>query len=412
MTSLNGAGSASRKRNFDDGDDVGPSGKKVRFDARNPSTLAAEEDEEDAILDVDEIGKRGRQTKRKAVQIEGYDSDSDQDNFNARAAAKAKAEKEAQAGGDIDMFADAAQDGKDEDVENVSHRKKKDKEVRFLSEHEIEGQDQTSKGGGHIGSIVNPDEDDDESSSESGDDEDRDHIPENLDKELGAGAKKKHAPRLDAFNMRNETEDGRFDEHGNFVRKAADPDAKYDEWLVGISKKDIKRAAEAKAKRDEETRRKAMAADAILTSEHLKQVLTHVRKGETPTEAFARLHQSRLSLHGRPGTSANQTAANLTRAIEELSEAITQLIGRGQTNAFDDERERFVRRYKEETGDNWIDQPEQWEFRWAADSEGKVYGPYSSEEMQAWKDEDYFDDDAAQFRRVGDEKWSWKAEFL
>jgi hypothetical protein len=32
--------------------------------------------------------------------------------------------------------------------------------------------------------------------------------------------------------------------------------------------------------------------------------------------------------------------------------------------------------------------------------------------MQAWKDEYYFDDYAAQFRRAGDEKWSWKAEFL
>lgn len=412
MTSLNGAGSTSRKRTFDHGEDESPSGKKVRFDARNPSTLAAEEDEEDAVLDIDEIGKRGRHTKRKAVQIEGYDSDSDQDNFNARAAAKAKADKEAQTGGDIDMFADAAKDGEDEDVENISHRKKKDKEVRFLNEDEIEGQEQNSKAGGHVGSIADPDEDEAESSSESGDDEDRDHVPESLDKELGAGAKKKHAPRLDAFNMRNESEEGRFDEHGNFVRKAADPDAKYDEWLVGISKKDMKKAAEAKAKREEENRKKAMAADAVLTSEHLKTVLTHVRKGETPAEAFARLQEGRLGIQRRPSTSANQNTANLTQVIDELSEAITQLIGRGQTNAFEDERERFARRYKEETGDDWIDDPEQWEFRWATDSEGKVYGPHSSEEMQAWKDEYYFDDYAAQFRRVGDEKWSWKAEFL
>lgn len=393
MSASNGA--ASRKRSYESGDIS--SSKKLRFDALNPSTLAAEEDEdddEDAVLDIDEIGKRGRQTKRRGVQVGGYESDSDHDNFSARAAAKAKAEKEARKGGDVDMFADPGQD-EDDDVENVTKQKKKDKEVRFLHADEIEGQEETSKAGGHIGSITNPEEDEDESSSESGDDETRDFVPRDIDEELGAGAKKKHAPRLDAFNMRNENEEGRFDEHGNFVRKAADPDAKYDEWLVGISKKEMKKAAEAKAKREEENRKKAIAKDAILTSDHLKTIMTYLRKGETPTEALARMHQ----------------AKNFTKEIDELTEAVTQLINRGQYNAFNDERERFARRYKEETGDDWIDEPEMWEFRWV-EGDGTVYGPHDSQTMQAWKDDLYFDDNGAQFRRVGDSKWSWDIDFF
>ncbi|KAK5139071.1 hypothetical protein LTR04_003911, partial [Oleoguttula sp. CCFEE 6159] len=52
-----------------------PSAKKAKFDVRNPSTLAPDAPEEDAILDLDEIGKSG-QTKRNAVNIDGYDSDS------------------------------------------------------------------------------------------------------------------------------------------------------------------------------------------------------------------------------------------------------------------------------------------------------------------------------------------------
>ena len=64
-------------------------------------------------------------------------------------------------------------------------------------------------------------------------------------RELGAGGKKSHAPKLDAFNMKNEQEEGRFDAQGNFVRKAADPDAVHDSWLEGVSKKDMKKAKEA-----------------------------------------------------------------------------------------------------------------------------------------------------------------------
>ena len=83
--------------------------KKPRFDYRNPSTLAADAPEEDIILDADVIGKGGRQIKRNAVNIDGYESDSDNDNFNARAA-----ERERRKSGDPkskeeeedDMFAD------------------------------------------------------------------------------------------------------------------------------------------------------------------------------------------------------------------------------------------------------------------------------------------------------------------
>jgi CD2 antigen cytoplasmic tail-binding protein 2 len=62
-----------------------PDSKKPRFDHRNPSTLAPDAPEEDAILELDEIGKVGMQTKRNAVKLDGYESDSSDDNFEIRA---------------------------------------------------------------------------------------------------------------------------------------------------------------------------------------------------------------------------------------------------------------------------------------------------------------------------------------
>ena len=94
-------------------DDEGSSSKKPRFDVRNPSALAPDAPEEDAILEADEIGKRGQQTKRNAVNIDGYDSDSSNEGFDARAQTRAKeAGRNGKSGArskdeeEADMFAD------------------------------------------------------------------------------------------------------------------------------------------------------------------------------------------------------------------------------------------------------------------------------------------------------------------
>jgi len=79
--------------------DSEPSSKKVRFDARNPSNIAADEPDEDeeAILEIDTIGKSSN-VKHSAVNLDGFESDSDDDNFNVRAAERAKAKKKAEKG--------------------------------------------------------------------------------------------------------------------------------------------------------------------------------------------------------------------------------------------------------------------------------------------------------------------------
>jgi CD2 antigen cytoplasmic tail-binding protein 2 len=187
--------------------------KKPRFDYRNPSTLAADEDDapEDLVLEADVIGK-GRQTKRGAVNVDAYESDSDNDTFDARAAEREKKKKPE--GGhskdedDEDMFAEAEAADGDRD-EEVSRQGKKKKQVNFLNQEDIEGQVMDSKSGGHVSSELllgsNRKTEDVESSSESGDDDERDKLDEEMEPELaaeiGAGGKKRHAPKLDAFNL-------------------------------------------------------------------------------------------------------------------------------------------------------------------------------------------------------------------
>jgi CD2 antigen cytoplasmic tail-binding protein 2 len=439
------------------GDDE-PSSKKLRFDARNPSTLAPDAPEEDAVLDLDEIDV-GQHVRRNAVNIDGYDSDSDNDNFNARSEAKAKAQaraKKAEQEGDDDMFADLEEEDGDDDEElQVEGKKKKD--VRFLDVDEIEGQVQNSKSGGHISADFGPGsakaKDNGDTSSESGDDEERDYIDDDLKNrvgndedafEVGAGGKKKHAPRVDAFNMRNENEEGKFDESGNFVRQAVDPDAKHDAWMQGLSKKDIKNAKEAQEKREEDRRQRELADDALLTYDLLGTLIQHLQKSETVLEALQRLNKGRpqkkkTSKWQKPkGPNdadtmeiANDKAAEdpaetkRREAVEAITGAADQLLTRGQTDIYDAERELLMRQYSREKGEDWVDAapaaPEganagstsgkQWEYRWADGRDGEErHGPYDAQTMVAWNDAGYFGE-GVEFCAVGDGEWTRAAEF-
>ncbi|KAF2263929.1 hypothetical protein CC78DRAFT_533700 [Lojkania enalia] len=412
-----------------------PSAKKPRFDPRNPSTLAPDTEENDPVLDADEIGKRVG-IKRNAVNIDGYDSDSSIENFDARADAKskgaaAKAKTKADED-DEDMFAEEEEADPGGDGDYLRREGKKKKPVRFLEDHEIEGQEESSKGGGHVSADFGADSksriDEAESSSESGDDEERDRLDPEIDEELGAGSKKRHAPRLDAFNMKAEQEEGRFDEAGNYVRKAYDPDAAQDVWLDGISKKDMKRAKEAKVaqeRRIAEQRDRQRKEDAIPTSDVLATMITYLGKGETPMEAllrYGKLTEKKttksynrnkrakaqdIEVDEDPSKKAARDKA--IKVIEDITESANRLQDRGIENIYDEPRELIVRHYKHETGEEWKDPPRTWEYRWVVAPE-QVHGPYDSQTMQAWQDRGSFEG-GAEFRAVGDSEWVDEADF-
>lgn len=445
-------------------DDDGPSSKKIRFDTRNPSALAPDAPEEDAILEADEIGKRGQHAKRNAVNIDGYDSDSSNEGFDARAATKAKeAEKNGKVGPESkdeeqgDMFADLDENFKDgdEDEEVRGEGKKQRKNVRFLEEDEIEGQVASSKGGGHVSAdfsmsrgglggpnaILRSKDGGHESSSESDvDDEERAELGD-VDEELGAGSKKEHAPKLDAFNMKSEQEEGRFDAQGNFVRKAADSDAVFDSWLEGVSKKDMKKAKDAADKRDEERRQLAIQNDAMLTREILSGLLPHLERGETVLEALARFGRGKAKKKPKwqNKTKAKRNGAEAmdveepedpaeTRrreAVEAITNAANQLLTRGQAEVYDAEKEALMRQFHRETGEDWVDSSQNedagndtegtkhWEYRWSgARDGGEAHGPYDGSLMVSWNDAGYFGD-GVEFRRIGENsEWSRSADFV
>ncbi|KAI1347720.1 hypothetical protein F5Y01DRAFT_294352 [Xylaria sp. FL0043] len=429
-----------------------PDSKKVKFDVRNPSALApdaVDDDDEarDVFLEADaDVIKGSAATKRGAVNIDGYDSDSDREELGTLHTAKAK-KKDADADGDDDMddmFAaeDKDADARDDTVDDKTG--KKSKEVRFMSTGDIDGQIEESRSGGHV--RINDEE-------ESSDDDDEAIAlaiqEEDVDEEVGAGGRKKHAPKIEAFNLKQENEEGRFDEAGNFVRKAVDPDAVHDRWLEGLSKKDMKRAAEAHEKREAEQRQKRREEDSALTSDLLKSLITNLERGETALEALARLgrSQNKTKVKKVPKWKQKKQAqktdsmdideekekekeaedpeqVRIKEAIDAITDAADKLLGRDRPDVYDRERERLIREFVRETDEEWVEPVREqaaesngptkmWEYRWTdgrGDGDAKQ-GPFDGNMMKAWQDAGYFGE-GVEFREVGEEKWSRAADFV
>lgn len=457
-----------------------PNSKKPRFDTRNPSALAADpedalDEEDEAVLAADVIGPRGQQVRRGAVNIDGYDSDSDNDNFNVRADERAKRSKEEEQAAkaksnavadddDNDMFADLEEDFKDgegggdggSDEDGLAGKKKK-KAVRFLQADQIVGQVENSKSGGHVSANFSlnatqqgkgkgrarDDEDQEvESSSDSEVDDEVRASLDDLDPELGAGSKKTHAPKLDAFNMKSELEEGGFDDQENYVRKKLDPDAQHDVWLEGMSKKEMKKAKEAADRRESQRRQRALEDDAISSSQVLATLIPLLERGETILESLARLgkrkdkkpkwqnknknknkRQNGTTTDNQPPPEDDAADKARRKQIETITEAADVLLTRGQPDIYDCERELLVRQYKRETGEDWTEttQPSDedaletteklWEYRWTdARDDGAINGPYDANTMQQWNSAGYFGD-GVEFRRKNVGDWTRVAEF-
>ncbi|KAL1903652.1 hypothetical protein Sste5346_000281 [Sporothrix stenoceras] len=492
--------------------------KKVTFDVRNPSALAPDAREDDDVLDADVIGVNAGATKRGAVNIDGYDSDSDNETFNARAAQRKRPAKAANAGvgfsttgnvepevnlfdeldnydkrlkgepvvddkgegggdkkdadddEDDDMFGGGDDDDEDEDSKKKKASKdgdgdtdekgkKKWKEVRFLQK--IEGQEEESKSGGHIRL--------DEESSSDEEDVALAIQEEDVDEEVGLGGLKKHAPKIDAFNMRQEQEEGAFDEAGNYIRKAVDADALHDRWLDGVSKKEMKRAAAAHEKREAELRQVRREDDEVITADLFGALITRLESGETPLTALARLgknatkkpktkripawrlKQMEKKKQAQGGGDAGEDAdqmdvdktstsveakadddpeqARLKVEIDAITEAADRLLNRDYPEIYEMPREKLIKEYRIETGETWVE-PEKptdngalndnnanggatkmWEYRWIDGRDGGAkQGPYDGPTMKAWQDAGYFE--GVEFRPARSEgAWSKDISF-
>ncbi|KAG8779973.1 hypothetical protein FRC15_009811 [Serendipita sp. 397] len=233
-------------------------------------------DEVDATLDM-----AGKQKRKGAVKVDGYESDSTDDGEGV-VLSRRKAEQEED---NDDMF--AMGDG-DDDEEKKDDGKKK--QTRYLQLGEIEGQEF-----GADDEEKEFDEDElgvDEDSVSSSEPEDEDDAERR--KKAGMGYE------LTKFNMKEEMEEGKFAEDGMYVR-SYDAHATHDRWLEDVAERDIKKARRAKRKAEKREQERVkeenksideITADGTSATGKAgmeKKLLEYLLPSETVLEALARL---------------------------------------------------------------------------------------------------------------------------
>ncbi|KAI8370289.1 hypothetical protein BD560DRAFT_397023 [Blakeslea trispora] len=256
--------SYAQKRSFDF---AGSSSKRVRFDEKSKSRKRTTGETDFEFDHEDQLEER--KARRGAVNFDVYgsddeevgggmyDSDSDQETKEEEKEPVPKQDEE------FDMFGGGGDDTDKMDIDRKGKKKQTDEEL-------IEGQELES----HSRDRLENDEDDDDDDVEDG---------------------QKKQSRIEAFNMKEELEEGSVDSNGNYVRNKVDPQAFHDNWMKGITRKDINKAKEAQQKRDrEEALREAERQSTLPQSETdiYLALVHHLKPGQSVQEALTSLANS------------------------------------------------------------------------------------------------------------------------
>lgn len=383
------------------------------------TTKAGDNEEALEAMFEEDVGVGAR--RKKLVKDDGYESDSSNEGHGVEFAANKNSAANVEEEDDDDMFGEAApaESGKptvpgiDDDDDDYDERNDRWAEEGQLKQSEFMD-------------IV------DENSDIAADQEEDEYDSD--DKEVGALGRKVNAPKMDAYNMDAELEEGAFDEAGNYVRRKKDPKDSQDNWLKDVSRKDIEIAKEAVQRRHEEERerqRKEQKEDEVSVAELLAEIIGILDRGETVLECLARLGAStepkRIRRRHQQRSSSKMAGKETQKDVldvERITKLASRLMAKSQIDVYDTEKEALARLYKRETGtdldlmepgDEVMQDDENnetsaaageencWEFVWAG-AEDNINGPYDASTMKAWLEDGLLSSDGthALVRRVGE----------
>ncbi|KAG0341008.1 hypothetical protein BG004_006182 [Podila humilis] len=391
----------------------GPS-KRVRFGGNRPENIT-EIDDSDLL--------EQRKTRRGAVTTVAYNSgeeSSDDEQFDQKTKKTPIDDVGISTGGggagagddddEVDMFADP------EDIaQRIAEKQKTKGKSKVFDSSEIQGEDLD---------LSNLDEEDYDSEG-------------NL--------------KIEAFNMKEELEEGgEIDASGNFIRKI-DPDRFHDNWLEGLSRKEIQAAREAHERkaRQAQIEEKEAAASAMTETDIYLELVNILRPSESVVEALQRLGGGKKS-GAKPAKkkswqknskhmdedkppSAVETVSEDEKArkeaIEKLTDLCDKMMAMGHFDIYEVTYEKVVRqlRIAEMISDDWevgtpvrkpgeadlsfldedplLSTSANWEYKWASPPEGQsgdeVHGPFSGAEMKSWTEQGFFSQGIL-VRMVGD----------
>ncbi|KAI9241452.1 MAG: hypothetical protein BYD32DRAFT_361189, partial [Podila humilis] len=172
-------------------------------------------------------------------------------------------------------------------------------------------------------------------------------------------------PKIEAFNMKEELEDGgEIDEAGNFIRKL-DPDRFHDSWLEGLSRKEIQAAKEAHERktRQAQIEEKEAAASAMTETDIYLELVNILRPAESVVEALQRLgggtkksgvkanrkkswQKNKQMDEDKPVEVVSEEEAARKKSIEKLTDLCDKMMALGHFDIYEQTYEQVVRQLR------------------------------------------------------------------
>ncbi|ESK94511.1 lin1 family protein [Moniliophthora roreri MCA 2997] len=366
-----------------------PSSSSSQKPTKKTRVLDPSEDPANFAEQVDEALENPAANRRNRVKNEGYDSDSSDDGEGVVYSRKKGTENDE----DEDMFNIAEKEDKKDDGAK--------KEKKFMRLGDIEGQEFGKSGS------------EDDSSAESDEPEDEDDAERR--KKAGMGYE------LSSFNMREEMEEGKFTEDGNYIR-SFDPHVVHDRWMDGLDEKEIRQARKRKKQQERIEMEKAKAEEKEIEESGgkpamEKQLLAMLKKGETVLEALQRFGAEAKRSKGRSKQySGDVNMTKETSPIEQITHLASNIMSLGNADIYSTTYEELVRSVRRSglVDDSWTppSADKLYEYKWdmpGAGQTGETFGPFGEEEMRSWYKASYFGPigEKVKVRQLGGEWGDW-----
>ena len=222
--------------------------------------------------------------------------------------------------------------------------------------------------------------------------------------------------KLEPFNLREEMEQGEFDEEGFYMENKRGQVK--DAWLDSVENEPKRRFASKKVKSQAEEDDEEESEE-IDSKKIIRDIVAYLQEGENVNKALMRLSKQKrhekktgkvfIEREGmnnkEKGKEKGQDAqerdhqkdplTDITQIFDFLTERADRLLSSGYYDAYTAPKAKLLQELEKgkditdkKAGDG--DDGDRWEYQ---DTEGKVQGPYSGDQMQSWRDQKYFPDE-------------------
>eukprot|EP00118_Oscarella_pearsei_P000120 m.4267 g.4267 ORF g.4267 m.4267 type:complete len:305 (+) comp10472_c0_seq1:38-952(+) len=205
--------------------------------------------------------------------------------------------------------------------------------------------------------------------------------------------------RVTPFNLKEEMEEGYFDADGHYIA-SKDEEGVEDSWMESV---DWKQVYQKSADREldalgEDSDGSEEDVESVDQKALMKEILDILKPGETVSKALRRLGgekkkrivKSKYSLEEEGDENGKGKGDEDRSSLLKLTGLADQLLGAGLQDIYSFSYEKMMYEVNQGGSEKLTTEEVLWYYKWENVDDAEVFGPYSSQQMMNWSEQDFF----------------------